>query len=175
MAIRDSRGQDAARMHAAHEHTEMCGRIGTWGAFGCDAKMKAGRKRQRNKCPTKESLQTSISTHSTNNKPREEKTHVGHLDVLLCRCLHRLALEDRTAVLVELERDNDDVGWVDADGSRRAVGLVPLDTVDVDDPLLAVDLGDLALTTLVLSAHNPDLVVLANRDGADLIEYIMNL
>ena len=49
-----------------------------------------------------------------------------------------------------------------ANGPRGAVGLVALDTVDVDDPFLAVDLGDLALPTLVLSADDPDLVILAN-------------
>ena len=65
-------------------------------------------------------------------------------------------------VLVQLDRRDDDVAGVDANGGRRAVRLVPLHTVNVDNPLLAVHLGDLALPTLVLSADDPDLVILAN-------------
>ena len=52
---------------------------------------------------------------------------------------------------------------MDTDGNGRAIRFVALDTVDVDHPLLTVDLGDLALPTLVLSTDNPDLVVLADR------------
>ena len=96
------------------------------------------------------------------------KTHVGHLDVLLRRLERRLALEDRTAVLVELEGDNDDVGRMDADGRGRAVGLVPLNAVDVDDPLLAVHLRDLALAALVLAAHDAHFVVFADWERAGL-------
>ena len=154
-------------MHAAHEHTEMCGRIGTWGAFGCDAKRKAEKCRQQlEQTPNERITAHSISLPFT--VKREYETHVGHLDVLLCGLERGLALEDRTAVLVELEGDNDDVGRVNADGRGRAVGLVPLNAVDVDDPLLAVHLRDLALTTLVLAPDNPNLVVLADRKCASL-------
>jgi hypothetical protein len=38
----------------------------------------------------------------------------------------------------------------------------------VDHPLLAVDLGDLALPTLVLAADDADLVILADGDSTDL-------
>lgn len=65
-------------------------------------------------------------------------------------------------VLVQLNGSDNDIAGVDADGDRRAVRLVALDTVDVDNPLLAVDLGDLALPALVLPPNNPDLVILAN-------------
>jgi len=73
------------------------------------------------------------------------------------------SLKDRPPILVELEGSDNDVAWVDANRDRRAVRLVPLDTVDVDDPLFTVDLGDLSLTTLVFSADNPDFVILPNR------------
>lgn len=43
-----------------------------------------------------------------------------------------------------------------------------MDAVDVDDPFLAVDLGDLALAPLELAAHNPHLVVFADRYRARL-------
>lgn len=38
----------------------------------------------------------------------------------------------------------------------------------MDDPLLAVDLGDLSLAALVRAADDEDLVVLVDGDGADL-------
>ena len=71
-------------------------------------------------------------------------------------------------VLVEFECGNHDIAGVDANGSSGTVRLVPLHTLNVDNPLLAVHLGDLALTTLVLSADDADLVILANGDGSDL-------
>ncbi len=66
-----------------------------------------------------------------------------HLDVtllsggLLTRCL---PLQDGLSVSVELEGGDDDVGWVDTDLNGGAVGLVLGDSVDVDNPLLSVDL-----------------------------------
>ena len=57
---------------------------------------------------------------------------------------------------------------MDTDGYRRAVRLVALHTVNVDDPLLAVHLSDLALPALVLAPDNPDLIILANRERASL-------
>ena len=73
------------------------------------------------------------------------------------------SLKDRPPILVELEGGDNDVARVDADGDRRAVRLVPLDTIDVDDPFFTVDLGDLSLTTLVFSTDNPDFIILPNR------------
>ena len=70
--------------------------------------------------------------------------------------------QDVLTVLVELELGDDNVGGVDANRHGRAVRLVALDTVDVDNPLLAVNLGDLALTALVLAPDDPDLVILAD-------------
>ena len=65
-------------------------------------------------------------------------------------------------VLVQLDVGDDNVAGVDADGDGRTVRLVTLDTVDVDHPLLTVNLGDLALPTLVLAPDNPYLIVLAD-------------
>ena len=72
------------------------------------------------------------------------------------------SIKDCPPILVKLEGGNNDIAWVDANGNRRAVRLVPLDAIDVDDPLFTVDLSDLSLATLVLSTDNPDLVILAN-------------
>ena len=51
---------------------------------------------------------------------------------------------------------------MDTDGDGSGVGLFNVDALDVDDPLLTVDLGDLALTALVLATDNEDFVVLAD-------------
>ena len=47
---------------------------------------------------------------------------------------------------------------------RRTVRLITLDAIDVDDPLLAVHLGNLALPALVLPPDDANLVILANRE-----------
>ena len=49
------------------------------------------------------------------------------------------------------------------------VDLLAVDTVDVNDPLLTVDLDDLALTTLQGATDNQNFVILADRNGASLI------
>ena len=72
------------------------------------------------------------------------------------------SLQDCPPILVKLEGCNNDVAWVDADWDRRAVRLVPLHAVDVDNPLFTVNLGDLPLTTLVFSTNNSDFVILTN-------------
>ena len=109
------------------------------------------------------------------------ETHVDHLNIS-CRSLLLavLAVEDRPPVItsrskhvverkagdapvfVKLDGGDHHIAWVDTDGCCRAVRLVPLDTVDMDDPLLAVHLCDLALPTLVFAPDDPDLVILAN-------------
>ena len=73
------------------------------------------------------------------------------------------SFKNRPSILVELKGSNHDVAWVDANGNGRTVRLVPLDTVDVDNPLFTVDLGDLSLTTLVFSTDNPNFVILSHR------------
>ena len=78
-------------------------------------------------------------------------------------------LEERTTVLVELELGDHDVARVDADGHDRTVRLLAGDLVDVDDPLLAVHLGDLALTALRGAAHDDNLVVLADRHARHVV------
>ena len=79
----------------------------------------------------------------------------------------RMAQQDNFAgykpVLVQLDSCDDDIARVDANGYRLAVRLVALNTVNVDNPLLAVYLGNLALPALVLAADDPDLVILPDR------------
>lgn len=83
----------------------------------------------------------------------------SHMD---CQRGTRVALMVDAPVLVQLDSGDDNVAGVNTNGDRRAVRLVPLDTVNVDDPLLTVHLRDLAFPSLVLAPHNADLVVLAD-------------
>lgn len=78
------------------------------------------------------------------------------------------ALQDGLTVLVELELGDDHLGGVDAEGDALAVGLLAVDALNVDDVLETVHRGDLALTALVGTADDGDLVVLADGDAADL-------
>ena len=78
------------------------------------------------------------------------------------------ALKEGLAVLVELQRGDDDLGGVQGQVNALAVALLAVDTLDVNDILQAVYTSDLALTALVGTALDDDLVVLADGDGADL-------
>jgi hypothetical protein len=62
-----------------------------------------------------------------------------------------------------------DLGGGDADGHALAVGLLAGDALDVNHVLEAVAGGDLALTALVGATLDDNLVVLAERDGADVV------
>ena len=63
-----------------------------------------------------------------------------------------------------------DLGRVDADEDGGAVGLLPLDALDVDAELLPVALHDLAhLLALVVAAHHLHLVVLADGHRAHAV------
>jgi hypothetical protein len=73
-----------------------------------------------------------------------------------------LAVEQGLAVLVEPKLGYDHLGGVDAHIDGGSVDLLAGDPLDVDDPLAAVHLDDLALATLVGSSHHLDLVVLAH-------------
>ena len=98
---------------------------------------------------------------SLRRQSAQYETYVDLLNWILL-LLTVLAIKDCSPVLVQLNGGNNDVARVDANGGRRAVRLVPLHTVNVDNPLLAVDLGNLALPALVLAPDDPDLVILAN-------------
>ena len=78
------------------------------------------------------------------------------------------ALQDLLPVLVELELGDFDLGRCDANWDGLAVGLLARDTLDVHNILQAVDGGDLSLAALVAAALDNDLIVLADRDSADL-------
>lgn len=79
------------------------------------------------------------------------------------------ALNDLLPILVELELGNLDLAWCDAERHSLTVGLFALDTLDVNHILEAVHRSDLALTTLVGSALDDDLVALGDRNGTNVV------
>lgn len=98
-------------------------------------------------------------------------THSAHLNILglLLALGAVLAGKESLVVLVELEVGDDNVGGVDSDGDGGSGSLLAVNALNVDDPLLAVDLDNLALASLVGSANDLDLVVLADGDRASLL------
>lgn len=78
------------------------------------------------------------------------------------------AFQEALAVLVQLELGDDDFGGVDANRNALAVRLLADDTLNVDNVLETIHAGHFALTALIGAPDNGDLVILADRDGADL-------
>ncbi len=105
----------------------------------------------------------ALARHPCKSSPKNTHVDLNIVTLLaLSILLAVLSVKDRTAVIVELEGGDNDVRGVDANVRGGAIGLVAGDTFDMDHPLLAVDLGNLALPALVLAAGDADLVVLAD-------------
>jgi hypothetical protein len=51
---------------------------------------------------------------------------------------------------------------MNANRHTRAIRLIPLDTIDVNDPLLAVHLRDLAIAPLVLTPDDSYFIILSH-------------
>ena len=95
---------------------------------------------------------------------------VGHvlLRVLSSSHMSSLALQKVLSVLVELQIGDLDLGGINADLRRGSVHLPTGDSLDVDDPLLSVDLRHLSVLTLVGATSHLHLIALDDRDGVDL-------
>merc|ERR1712010_378059 len=79
-------------------------------------------------------------------------------------------VEDVLAVLVHLELDNHDLAGVDSNVDGGAIGLLPLNPLNVDSELLPVALDDLAhLLTLVVSSDDLHFIILPDRHGPDSV------
>jgi len=113
-------------------------------------------------------LHFRVRVHEMRMKGKQNKHKtVNLLDHLNISCrlwgfVAILPLQDSPSVGVKLDGSDNDVARVDANGRSRPVRLVSLHTVNVDNPFLAVDLGDFSLTSLVFSPDNADLVILAD-------------
>ena len=116
-----------------------------------------------------------------NQRKGESKKHntlslVLHLSDLLLGNLTLLTLlgavttlKDGTTILVELKLGDLNVAGVDANLNSGAVGLLASDLVDVDHPLLTVDLNDLTVTALGGTTHDDDLIVLADGHATNVV------
>ena len=95
---------------------------------------------------------------------------VGHvlLRVLSSSHMSSLALQKVLSVLVELQIGDLDLGGINADLRRGSVHLLTGDSLDVDDPLLSVNLRHLSLLALVGATSHLHLIALDDRDGVDL-------
>ena len=92
------------------------------------------------------------------------------LALVLAVLLSVLAFQHLLSVRVEVELGDLAVRGVNADVDEDTVHLLSLCTLDVNDKLLAVHLGDLAFyLSLELSTDNGNFVVLADRDGSHLL------
>jgi hypothetical protein len=67
-------------------------------------------------------------------------------------------------VLVQLDSSDNDIAGMHADRRGRSVGLVALNTVDMDDPFFAVNLRNFSLTSFVFAPDNTNFIVFANRE-----------
>lgn len=122
----------------------------------------------------------------------DKKSHFPKVNI--CRQLIYLCaslgppVQDGLPVLVHLQLDDGDLAGVDADVGGGTVGLLPLDTLNVDPkknmlnkvsmfgrkidspelgPVALKDLAD--LLALVVTSHHLHLVVLPHRHGSDSI------
>jgi hypothetical protein len=88
---------------------------------------------------------------------------------LLHSILLTLTFKDSNTGLVQLELGNNDLGGRDTNGSSGTVDLLARDAVNVDNPLLTVDLDDLTFTTLVGTTNDHDFVILADGDRTNTV------
>ena len=131
--------------------------------------MRWGRESETmGRSPTENDYWKKRSASALTTLSRGTHIDLNLISLLLCLLLPVLPLQDCSTVLVQLDVDDDNIRGVYANGHRGAVGLVALDTVDMDDPFFAVDLCYFALAALVFSANDSDFVVLADGEGAGL-------
>lgn len=95
----------------------------------------------------------------------------GHITTVLTDLLTVLSIQNGLAAFVHLQLSNLDVASGDSSVDLLLVGLLDLAVlaVDVNDVLLTVHLDNLTLGTLSITSENTNLVVLADGDGADLM------
>lgn len=71
-------------------------------------------------------------------------------------------------VLVDPESSNHNVRRVDSNHDSLSVSLLTVNSLNVDDPLLPVNLGHLSLAPLVRSTNDENLVVFSDGDRSGL-------
>lgn len=73
------------------------------------------------------------------------------------------------SVLGFLDLGDGDVAGVDGDLVGGSVGFVLGQLVDVDGPLLPVNLNDFSLVALASASEDDDLVILPDGEGSDSV------
>ena len=66
-------------------------------------------------------------------------------------------------VLIKLGCGDNNIALVNSDGGSGTIRLILLHAVDIDDPLLALDLSDLPFTALVLPSYDAHFVIFSYR------------
>jgi len=79
------------------------------------------------------------------------------------------SVQERFSVLVQLKLGDDYVGGFNANGDGLSIRLVTLHSFDLDFPLLSVHSGHLALTVVVSSSHDDDLIITADWERAYVV------
>nr|GMD56763.1 mitochondrial outer membrane protein porin 2-like [Ipomoea batatas] len=109
------------------------------------------------------SISSEFDTKALEKTPSGE---LGSLILVMSGAALSLAIDKRLAVLVEAELGDNNLGRMDADVDSGSVNLLPSNALDVNHPLLTVNLNYLPFTALVrpaMAANNLNLVVLPHR------------
>ena len=105
--------------------------------------------------------------------------HVAHGGVFLFLSILvvvvGLGLQEVFAVLVHLQLGNDETGRRDAHRHGCSVDLFSGESLDVNDPLLTVDCGDLSFSCLVHTPGDQNLVVLTNGHASNVVSCLQFL
>lgn len=94
----------------------------------------------------------------------------SNITTVLSDLLAVLSVQNGLATLIHLQFSDLDIAGRDSTENFLLVGLLHLAALsfNVDDILLTVHLHDLSLAALSLSTQDTDLIILADRDGANL-------
>lgn len=141
---------------------------------------RGGNKKKDQKKTREREKMDKVCMRETTETPLERLLSffplVLHLSDLLLSDLALLGLlgpvttlKDGATILVELQLGDLNVARVDADLNGGTVGLLAGDLVDVDDPLLAVDSDDLAVTALGGATHDNNLIILTDGHAAHVV------
>lgn len=116
-------------------------------------------------------MQSGQSSYRLINTGKVVMERRGHITTVLTDLLTVLSIQNSLAAFVHLQLSNLDVASGDSSVDLLLVGLLDLAVlaVDVNDVLLTVHLNNLTLGTLSITSENTNLVVLADGDGADLM------
>ena len=79
-----------------------------------------------------------------------------------------LTVQNGLAMLVNLQLGDLDIGGRNTNKVGLSISLVPGDSLNVDNPLLAKDRDNLSFTALEMTTNNLDFIILSNRNRSNL-------